>query len=126
MADGRQFSGDITCRMTYRRIVKLTSPSNEVSTSVQNGDLESLSPQPEVVGSGTKRREGNREDNSGEDEIGNYTRVHILTRAVNSVMESKNRDSELRETRLGKRPESRTVPEEIVIPSTSPQKNDDG
>ena len=108
--------------MTYRRIVELRSPSNGVSASVQNGNPESSSPPPEVLGSGTKRREGNREDGPGEDEIRNYTRVHILTRAADTVLESRNRVSELREARLGKRPELRKVLEEIVAPSTSPRR----
>ena len=64
------------CRLTYRRIEEASFPSNETLASVRDresgGELESDIP----------RRDTNRPNDMTEDEIGNYTRVHILSRTA--------------------------------------------
>ena len=68
-------SGNIRCRITYRRTEDVSSPSNEVSASVQDTESE------EELKSDTQRRDTNRRDDTTEDEIGNFTRGHILSRS---------------------------------------------
>lgn len=59
--------------MTYRRIEELSSPGNDALTSVQDAD-------------GRQRHEATTQDQSTEDEIGNYSRVHILNQATSPAL----------------------------------------
>ena len=68
-------SGNITCRLTYRRIDEASSSSDKLLASV--GDRESE----EGLNSDIHHRNTNRPVDTTKDEIGNYTRVHVMSRS---------------------------------------------
>ena len=70
------FSNEVTCRMTYRMITESAALSNDEPTRVSLGNLTALRPS-----SSTGRNEVMIRHESTDDEIGNYTRVHILTQS---------------------------------------------
>ena len=62
---GENISGNIRCRLTYRRIAEQQLPSNDVIANDQSDDTEN--------------------DPAG-DEVGDYTRVHIMPVADAAMM----------------------------------------
>ncbi|CAD6571375.1 MAG: hypothetical protein ASARMPRED_004482 [Alectoria sarmentosa] len=77
---------NIACRLTYRRIVDVSSSENEQSEEDRESSSQSFSSLGITGSTSTRDRErANSRDNSMDDDIKQYTRVQILTQALTST-----------------------------------------
>ena len=75
------FSADLTCRLTYRRVLD-NSPSKD-NQSQDDGEPSSHSSKSlSIAGSDPERKRANSQEMSVDDDVKQYTRVQILTQKV--------------------------------------------
>ena len=77
-------SGNMTCRITYRRIVDMSSSESNMDDITRVSSIHAPSSTP-------KRSRSNDEDEPADDDMKQYTRVQILVPAVTSPRPRKRR-----------------------------------
>lgn len=75
------FSADLTCRLTYRRILDI-SPSKDNQSQDDEEPSSHSSKSLSIAGSDPERKRADSQERSVDDDIKQYTRVQILTQKV--------------------------------------------